>query len=115
MVSGSLPGGAVKAKFRAMYIAKKNKGEQDLQGCWDRVIGVDPEAELAIEDAGFDQVKREKGKKLSVVEAARQRRMQQARRERLPEASLLMAEHVHQGNLDGRLQIRGDPGSLMML
>ena len=56
--------------------------------------------------------KRKKGEKMSVVEAARLRRMQQARRERLPEASLLLADH---NRADGYLRIRGDPGAIMMM
>ena len=28
---------------------------------------------------------------------------------------LLMADRAHEGPLEGRLQIRGDPGSLLML
>ena len=89
------------------------------EGCWDRVLGVDPEAELAIESgvarAGANGGKGSKTAKGNIVETARLRRMQQARRERLPEASLVMADRARGGPIDGKLQIRGDPGSLMML
>ena len=117
----SLSSSQIKAKFRTQYIEKqkaKAKGwtPQWYEGCWDRCLGVDPEAELSIEDGILSQPLKKRTGKLSVVEAARQRRMQQARRERLPEASLLMAERAQDGPpLEGKLQIRGDPGSLLML
>jgi len=115
----SLSSSQIKAKFRAQYIAKQQSGEAGqptpwYEDCWDKVLGVDPEAELAIEDGDL-KVKAKKGAKGSVVELARQRRMQQARRERLPEATLIFAEHATSGPHEGKLQIRGDPGSLMML
>ena len=120
----SLSSSQIKAKFRAEYVRRQNaKGGTPApwyEGCWDRALGVDPEAELAIE-AGADGGKKaaggsKAGGKVGVVEAARQRRMRQARRERLPEASLLMATRGEEGGpLEGRLQIRGDPGSLLML
>ena len=120
----SLSSNQIKAKFRAQYVAQQQAKNQAFRAgrphsepcwetCWDRCLGVDPEAELSIEDGIGPQVK--KGGRVSVVEAARQRRQQQARRERLPEASLLMADRAHEGPLEGRLQIRGDPGSLLML
>ena len=117
----SLSSSQIKAKFRSQYIEEqkaKAKGWTPhwYEGCWDRCLGVDPEAELSIEDGILSKPLKRRTGKLSVVEAARQRRMQQARRERLPEASLLMAERAQEGPpLEGKLQVRGDPGSLLML
>lgn len=115
----SLSASQIKAKFRQEYIAKQQQGAPPgpwYEECWDKVLGVDPQAELAIEEKDIrEDIKKERPAKGSVVELARQRRMQQARRERLPEASLMMAEHITTGPLAGKLQIKGDPGSLMML
>ena len=55
------------------------------------------------------------GTKASVVEAARQRRQQQARQERLPEASLLVMGHASEQRLEGKLQLKGDPSMMLML
>ena len=72
---------------------------------------VDPEAELSIESG---MLPKKKGGKLSVVEAARMRRINQVRRERLPEASLFFAQRANDGPLEGKLQIRGDAGMMML-
>lgn len=110
----SLSSSQIKQKFRNEYIAKKNDPRlpASYEGVWDRVLGVDPEAELAIENGAAPT---KKGGKLSVVEAARMRRINQARRERLPEASLFFGQRVNDGGpLDGKLQVTVG-SELMML
>jgi hypothetical protein len=109
----------IKAKFRHKFLeAKRTRGDAHARSCWDRAIGVDPEAELSIDEAL--QSARTKAapsggpQTASVVEAARRRRRQQVREDRLPEASLLLVDDGA-AHLKGKLQFKGDPSSLLML
>ena len=55
------------------------------------------------------------GARRSIVQQARQSRQRQVRLDQLPEASLMVVQHASDPRLAGKLQIRGDPSSLMML
>ena len=117
----------IKAKFRERYLeysmatADRPKPKPmssadwyaDFDGVWDRAIGVDAAQEMEL-DSSLGTAEKE-GKKASVVEAARQRRQQQARQERLPEASLLVMGHASEQRLEGKLQLKGDPSLMLML
>jgi len=117
----------IKAKFRERYLqysietADRPKPKPmssadwyaEFDGVWDRTIGVDAEREMEL-DTSLGTAEKE-GNQASVVEAARQRRQQQARLERLPEASLLVMGHASEQRLEGKLQLKGDPSMMLML
>jgi len=111
----------IKAKFRHVQLQRKLKAETGgpAGNCfglinddwWDRILGVDLNYGMTLTDEDPDDDKKKGG----VVDAARKARMRQLRKERLPEATLLPIVHSKDPNLEGKLQISGDPSSMLMM